>query len=58
MKKKLVSKIGAAALAASMMMSMAVPTMAESNYTAIAVSTNPTFEKYLIMDASMDILLR
>ena len=50
MKKKIAGRIGAAILAASLMMSMAVPAMAESNYTAIAVSTNPTFEKYLIMD--------
>ena len=61
MKKKLVSKIGAAVLAASMMMSMAVPAMAAGeNYSPVAGhAANATgafsFEKYLVMDAGAEV---
>ena len=47
--KRLASKIGAAVLAASMMMSMAAPAMAATTYTPVA-GTSTTFNKYLIMD--------
>ena len=50
MKKRLASKIGAAVLAASMMMSMAAPAMAATTYTPVA-GTSCNFNKYLIMDA-------
>ena len=50
MKKKVISRIGAAILTASVMMSMAVPIMAGTNYTPVS-GTSCTFNKYLIMDA-------
>ena len=49
MKKKIAGRIGAAILAASLMMSMAVPAMAATTYTSVA-GTSCTFNKYLIMD--------
>ena len=50
MKKKVAGRIGATILAASIVMSMAIPVMAATTYVPVA-GTSCTFNKNLIMDA-------